>query len=177
MWFEPAICTFVPKSSADAAAWVQALASGVAIFASAWLALHIQSRDIRLKRKGSATLAFDISLTARTILSSIHESFSDQQKVHEFASGQKAFDREALNDLYNMVAGLDMQAIQEPALVRPLLMLRTSVRKVRDTLNEAFAMHQVMNARDFTMFFDILRNQAKAAHMIHNRISAAAETI
>jgi len=166
-----------PTSSSDVASWIQAVAATLAILASAVLALRIQSRDTRIKRMGSAVVAADIALYATAVLSSIQTEFSDRQKVIAFGEGRRPFDREALDDLCDTVSQLDLQAIHEPLLVRPLLLLRMSVRKVRQTINTALAKCQNMTGQEFDTLFNILKNEAEVAKTAHQKISAAADHI
>lgn len=166
-----------PTSSSDVASWIQAVAAALAILASAGLALHIQSRESRERRSGAADIAADIALVAKTILTSISHEFSSRQRVYEFAESIRPFDREALDDLWNMISQLDLQALHEPFLIRPIILLRTSVRKVRQTITTALAEHRNMDGHDFDELFDILKREAAVAELAHSKICAAARRI
>ncbi|NGT16944.1 hypothetical protein [Achromobacter insolitus] len=166
-----------PTSSSDVASWIQAVAATLAILASAGLALYIQARDLRVKRIGSALIAADIALHAKTLLAYVNTLFKDRQRVYDIAQGTHPFDRDALEDLWVMISQLDLQAIQEPVLVRPLLLLRASVRKVRQTVDTALSTHREMDGAAFDTLFRILANEAAHAATSQEKIFAAAENI
>ncbi|MBO1013480.1 hypothetical protein IPU70_07970 [Achromobacter sp. SD115] len=170
VFLAPHTGSYVPQGSADVAAWVQAITAGLAIFASAWLALHVQARSENTARKQAAEAASEVALYARNLLTLTRDQFSTRQGVFDVATHAIYFDLTALEDLWAMMSAISMQEVRSAQITRELLILRGTIRQFNRNVHTAIKRHAEMNAAEYDTLFRVLNDATTGAAKVHSRI-------
>ncbi|MNY18691.1 hypothetical protein D3C86_1520870 [compost metagenome] len=166
-----------PSSSGDLAAWVQALAATLAIFASAVLAIYIQTRDYREKRKASVRIAADVALYAKAVLTFTRQELADATELRQRSADGATVAHFGLDDLCSLVSQFDVQSLPEPALTQDLLLMRYCVHEVRRTVDSALQGNSIMDGEAEARFFKFLDSEVEFVNKTCTKLSKAAKSI
>ncbi len=173
--FAPSVDSFAPKTSGDAAAWTQAVAAAIAIFASAWLALYVQGRSERTARTQAAEVAIEISQHAVKVLTEIRRQLGTRQGVYDVATNAVYLDLGASQDLWAMMSEISIQAVRDAGITRELLILRGTVRQFNYNVDNALQHFRSMDTANYDVFFDALRKAVDAAETARENIATFAK--
>jgi hypothetical protein len=157
------LCITTNLTGAEWAAWVQAIGSIAAVIGAAAIAIwqsrtqHRSALALLLAEKRHATL--ETALTLGTLatncaaeVSRLTESLSSRQAVSSFATGEQHLDLGELRVLENAVLAIPLYSLPHP-LVSPAMVLGSTLRQFRSTVEFALQHHRAMNSDAFDRFF------------------------
>jgi len=157
------LCFLSNLTSAEWAAWVQALGSVAAIFGAAWIAVHqanIQHRNaLTLQRTKERTARVDLGKTLSVLATNsskamkhIAGQLADRESVHNAAEGLVHCDVGELQRIDTYVDGIPLHAIPH-SLVSLTMILGSTVRQFKEKVEMALRLHRQMDASMFQDFF------------------------
>jgi hypothetical protein len=162
------LCFSTKLSSADMAAWVQAVGSIVAILVALAVALitltvqRNQALALEEKRRRDAVIdkaktVQDLAKRAWQLTGYLRNQLKDDRNiVAQMASKQLHFDLPGLKYIEEQLTTIPLYLLPQPIVVYPI-MLTTTIRQVREKIELVFTIHQKMDGSDFQRFFDDLR--------------------
>ncbi|MCY1532559.1 hypothetical protein D9M68_678420 [compost metagenome] len=162
--------SFAKKVIEDAAAWFQAIAAAIAIFASAWLALHVQTRSERTARRQAAEVASEVALYASNVMAFTRDQLNSRQGVYNVATRAVYFDLTALDDLWAMMSEISLQEVRSADITRELVILRGTIRQFKQNVTTALQRYAEMNEAEYTTLFRILNEGTNGAAKVHRKI-------
>lgn len=153
-------------TSTNDAAWVQAIGSIIAIFASvgiaAWQARTQYANESKLRRQEKAQHEIDLAKTlletAKSCLNAIgylNGQIDSREAVSDVAERRKAFDIESIGKLEAQIAAIPIHEIPS-TLVRLKLILEGTLRQYEWKVKMALGAYRKMDADNFKDLFDTL---------------------
>jgi hypothetical protein len=153
-------------TSAQWAAWVQALGSIAAIVAAAWIAIHqakLQHRsalDLHMREHRTARVDIAKTLSVLAINSSkamrhVSGQLNDRESVHRAADGLIHCDLGELCRIDTYLIGIPLHSVPY-SLVTLTMILGSTVRQFKDKVEMTLRLHRKMDANMFEDFFRAL---------------------
>lgn len=157
------LCFLSNLSSAEWAAWVQALGSVAAIIAAAWIAIHqskIQHRNaLELHKTELRSAQIDIAKTLSVLavnsskaMKHIASQLHDREAIHLVAEGLVHCDLGELSRIDTYLSSIPLHSIPY-SLVTPTMVLEATVRQFKNKTEMALRLHRQMDATMFDDFF------------------------
>ena len=136
------LCITTNLTSAELAAWVQAIGSVVAIIAAALIAIwqgRIQYRNaLAIHRAEQRHTRVELSKTLYVLASNYAKAMayftgqlSDREAVHNIAEGRVHFDFGELSRIDAAISGIPLHNLPD-SLVTPTMLLSATVRQFRE---------------------------------------------
>lgn len=160
------LCLLTNLSSSEWAAWVQAIGSIAAVIGTALVAIW-QSRkqhqislavlrtEHRLQREETSKALLVISRnTSREIVRVIGQ-LHDRDAVHSIAEKSVYFDFNEVRVLEHAILGIPLHSLPHN-LVSLTMILSSTVRQFRESVETALERHRTLDAEEFAKFFSIL---------------------
>lgn len=161
------LCISTNLTSAEWAAWVQAVGSIVAILGAVWTAgwqtrkqhqsgLALQAAQ---QHQFQAELAKTLSVFARNCSQAVaflSAQLKDREAVYQIAEGHVHFDLGELSKQDAALAAIPLYSFPS-ALVTPTMLLSATVRQFREKVEMVLRVDRSMDARAFEDFFQVLR--------------------
>ncbi len=160
------LCFSSNLTSAECAAWVQAIGSILAILGAVgiavWqarkqhnnaLALHFAER-----RHSKTELAMTLSVLAQNcsrVIVFLTGQVNDRQAVHDIAEGHIHFDLGELARLDAAISGIPVYSLPS-SLVTPTMILSATVRQFREKVEMVLRTQRSMDGAAFEDFFRVL---------------------
>lgn len=181
------LCFSTAMTSAEWAAWVQALGSIVAIAGAAWIAgwqarkqhesaIKLQAREAKSAALGYAETLAVLARTSTKVIEVLSEMVGDRQRVHEIAEGDVHFDIEELVRLDSRILSIPVHSLP-PSLVQPTIFLGSTVRQCRQKLELVLRVHRSMDAEAFQDFFESLAEMKTSARETWNDIQKVVDRL
>jgi len=160
------LCLLSNLTSAEWAAWVQAIGSIAAIVGATWIAiwqsrrqhdnsLAVMRAEHRLSRTELARTLLALSVNCSRAMEHAAKQFPDRETVHRIADEEAHFDFNELRTIENAVIGVPLHSL--PHRLVPLTMILSStVRQFREKVESALRFHRQMDATAFQDFFAVL---------------------
>lgn len=157
------LCFLTNLTSAEWAAWVQAIGSVVAIIAAALIAIHqakLQHRNaLQLHMAEQQSAKLDIAKTllvlatnSSSAMKHIAGQLTDRECIHLIAEGLVHCDIGELQRIDAHLSAIPLHSIPAP-LVTPAMVLGATVRQFKEKTEMALRAHRQMNAAMFEDFF------------------------
>ncbi|WP_457570803.1 hypothetical protein [Desulfovulcanus sp.] len=157
------LCFFSNLTSAELAAWVQAVGSVLAIVAATWIAKHqanLQHQNaLDLHKTEKRTEQTDIikTLSVLAINSSkamkhITSQLTDRESVHNAAEGLVPCDVGELIRIDTYLSDIPLHTVPH-SMVTLTMILGSTVRQFKEKVEMALTLHRKMDAEMFEYFF------------------------
>lgn len=157
------LCFASNLTSAELAAWVQAIGSIVAIFGAVWVAVwqagkqnkYALERQATEQLKARTELAKTLSVVAQNVtkvVAVVASQMGDRNAVYSIAEGDSRCDIEEIVRLDSAIAGIPIHNLPS-TLVSPRMSLESTVRQFREKVEMVLRVHRSMNADAFGDFF------------------------
>lgn len=169
------LCFATNLTSAEWAAWVQAIGSVLAILGAAgiavWQARKQHDNALVLhaaqQRYAKVELARTLAVLAQNCskaMGHLAAQVNDRAAIHEIGEGRVHFDCGELSRLDAAISGIPLHSFPS-AIVTPTMILSATVRQFREKVEMVFRVHRSMDAAAFEDFFRVLlemNNSVKA---------------
>ncbi len=153
-------------TSAEWAAWVQALGSIAAIFGAAWIAIHqakVQHRNaLELHKTEERSAKLDLGKTLSVLatnsakaMNHIAGQLNDRESVYRAAEGLVHCDIGEIERINAYIEAVPLHTIPYP-LVTPTMVLSSTVRQFKEKVGMALRLHRQMDGNMFEEFFRTL---------------------
>ena len=142
-----------PLSKSEWAAWVQAVASVAAIWWAGHSARKLQGDNERRARKTVALALSKIADSARKVASYTQRTLPDRRAVNLVAAGEVGFEIHEVREMERVLNELPLHELMTPEFVTLTLILRSTIRQLRERVEAAIKLHRTMNDGDFADFF------------------------
>jgi hypothetical protein len=150
-------------TSAELAAWVQAVGSVLAILAAALIAIwqsraqHRSAMQLHRaeKRQARVELSKTLSVLAKNCSKAVAYGsgrLSDRETIHRIAEGDVHFDLGELRRVDNAIAGIPLHSLPD-TLVTSTMILSATVRQFTEKTEMALHLHRKMDAAAFEDLF------------------------
>lgn len=150
-------------TSAEWAAWVQAIFSIIAIISAAGIAIfqsraqHKSAMTLYKEEKRYARLEIVKTLSALAkncakVVAYSAGKLSDRETIYNIASGNTHFDHGELRRIDDAITGIPFYSLPD-TLVTSTMILNSTVRQFREKVEMALRLHREMNAEAFTELF------------------------
>lgn len=150
-------------TSAEWAAWVQALGSVAAILAAAWIAIHqakLQHQSaLELHRTEQRTARVEIAKTLSVLainsskaMGHVSDQLNDRESVHLTAEGLIHCDLGELRRIDTYLIGIPLHSLPY-SLVTLSMILGSTVHQFKDKVEMTLRLHRKMDAKQFEDFF------------------------
>lgn len=160
------LCFASNLTSAEWAAWVQAVGSILAILGAAgtavWLARKQHNNALALHVAGQRHARSEIAKTLSILAQNCSKAMvfltgqvTDRESVHNAAEGCVHFDLGELARLDSAMAAIPLQTLPS-TLVTPMMILSGTVRQFREKIEIVFRTHRTMDAAAFDDFFRVI---------------------
>mgnify|MGYP000913792507 CR=1 FL=1 len=160
------LCFLSNLTSSEWASWVQAIGSIAAIFGAVGIAIWQSNKqhgaslfllweEKRLARIESAKALHSLSTGALGLLEHSIKSFPDRESVHDIAEGRRHFDFGELRIVEGAIQAIAVHT-QPHELVRLTMIVSSTVRQFRESVEFAIQSHREMDANAFKTFFNAL---------------------
>jgi len=160
------LCFLSNLSSAEWAAWVQAIGSVAAIVAAALIAKHqsnLQHKNaINLHKTERCTEQTEITKTLSVLsinsskaMAYIANQLNNRESIHKAAEGQIPCDVGELVRIDTYLSNIPLHIVPH-SMVSLTMILGATVRQFKDKVEMAFELHRKMDAEMFEDFFDTL---------------------
>lgn len=157
------LCLLTNLTSAEWAAWVQAIGSVVAIIAAAWIAIHqakLQHRNalqLHFTEQQSAKLdiaktLFVLATNSSIAMKHITGQLKDRESIQQVAEGLIHCDIGELQRIDAHLNAIPLHSIPS-SLVTPTMVLGATVRQFKEKTEMAVRAHRQMDAAMFEDFF------------------------
>jgi hypothetical protein len=159
------VCLTTNLSSAELAAWVQAIGSVLAIIA-AFLIAFFQSRlqhrsalvlHRKEQRHARMAMAKTLSALATNCAKAIAHSSAklrDREAVHKIAEGEVYFDLGELRRIDTAMASIPLYSLPD-TLVSPTMIISATLRQFIDKVEMALRVHRQMDSAAFEDLFRV----------------------
>ena len=183
------LCLFTNLTSAEWAAWVQAVGSVAAVAAAIWIASAQSSRqhktsmqvlreEHRLARIELARTLLALSMNCQKLVKHITGQMPDRSTIHRIATGEAHLDLRELRILESAVDGIPLHSLPH-TLVSFTMILGSTIRQFREKVEAALHFHREMDAKAFEKFFEMLgqmnRSLAATCEDISNEVKRSSE--
>lgn len=157
------LCLLSGLTSAEWAAWIQALGSIAAVIGAAWVAiwqsrrqhqssLAVLREEHRLARTELTLALLTLSRNCARAVQHAAAQLQDREAIHLVAWNERHFDAGELGVIENAVLGIPLHQLPH-TLVTPTMVLGSTLRQFRQKVASALGAHREMNAGDFADFF------------------------
>ena len=157
------LCFLTNLTSAEWAAWFQALGSIAAIIGAAWIAiwqsrrqhessLEIMREERRHTRNESALTLLALSTSCVRALDHVVQQFPDREAVHRVGAQDAHFDFNELCIIEGAVLSVPLHSLPH-SLVPLAMIVNSTVRQFREKVESALRTYRQMNAAAFDDFF------------------------
>ncbi len=161
------LCLTTNLTSAELAAWVQAIGSIVAIIAVVLIAVWQANKqhrnalaqhraDQRYARIELAKTLYMLAKNCAKAMAYLTRQLSSRQAVYEITKGQVPFDFRELSKIEASIGEIPLYSLPD-SLVTPTMLLSGTVRQFREKVERAIQVYRNMDAADFEDFFRVLR--------------------
>ena len=161
------LCFATNLTSAEWAAWVQAIGSVLAILGAAgiavWQARKQHANALALhaaqQKHAKVELAKTLGVLARNCsraMAHLTGQLKDREAIHEIGEGRVHFDFGELSRLDAAISGISLHSFPS-AIVTPTMILSATVRQFREKVEMVFRVHRSMEAAHFEDLFRVLR--------------------
>lgn len=181
------LCITTNITSAEWAAWVQAIGSIVAIFAATMIAiwqskkqhksalsLHKEEqRHARLEQaKTLLTLCQNCTKAAKHFAAQMH----DRESVHKIASKETYFDFGELQALQSATTNIPLYSLPSTLLTHAMV-LGATIRQFKQTIDMAIELQRRMDAEQFQELFKTLSEMNESLKLTCGDIEAAVQLV
>lgn len=167
------LCFFTNLTSAEWAAWVQAIGSILAIIAAAWIAIHqakLQHQNalqLHITEQQSAKLdiantLFVLATNSSIAMKHISGQLKDRESIYQVAEGLIHCDIGELQRIDAHLNAIPLHSIPSP-LVTPTMVLGATLRQFKDKAEMALRAHRQMDAAMFEDFFRTIEEMNTSA--------------
>ena len=157
------LCFSSSLTSAELAAWVQAVGSILAIFGAAgiavWVARTQHNNALALhaaeQRHARTELAKTLSVLAQNCAKAVAHvagQLHSKYAIYEIADGRVHCDRGEIGRLDSAIEGIPLYSLAS-ALVTPTIILSAIVRQFLEKVEMVLSAHRNMDGSDFEAFF------------------------
>ena len=157
------LCFLSNLTSAEWAAWVQAVGSIVAIIAAAWIAIHVVKRqhqnalelhktEKRTEKVETAKTLFVLASNSSKAMKNIVTQLSNRESVHNAAEGLISCDIGELSRINNYLNNIPLHTAPH-SMVTLTMILGSTVRQFKEKEEIALNLHRKMDANKFEDFF------------------------
>lgn len=168
------LCIMSGLSSAEWAAWVQAIGSIAAIFGAilvaGWQArrqytdaLRLMAEEGRRSRIELAKTLLVLCQNSYAVLTDLTRRAQDREAVHLIAEGETHFDLGELRRVESSLASIPLHGLPS-SLVSPTMAATATVRQYREKIEQALRMHRSMDAAQFADFFRCRQEMTDSLH-------------
>lgn len=181
------LCFSADLTSAEWAAWVQAIGTIVAVLAAATIAvwqskkqhqsalvLHKEEqRHARLEQaKTLLTLCHNCTKAAKHFAEQMH----DRESVHKIASKETYFDFGELQALQSATTNIPLYSLPSTLLTHAMI-LGATIRQFKQTIDMAIELHRKMDADQFQELFKTLGEMNESLELTCGDIEAAVQLV
>lgn len=181
------LCFASNLTSAEWAAWVQAVGSILAILGAVSIAVWQAGRQHRNalavhateQRSAKSELAKTLSALAENCSKAmvfLNRQMNSREAVYEAAEGHKHFDVGQLERLDGALASIPLQSLPS-TLVTPTMILGATIRQYREKIEQVLRVHRTMDADNFADFFGTLDEMATSLAATCKDIANEAERV
>ncbi|WP_369658416.1 hypothetical protein [Variovorax sp. V15] len=168
----------------DAAAWVQAVGSILAILAAGFfvrwqhdLEQESNRRAERELRRRKLDVVVELARATSHSIGYIRDYFPSRQAVHEIALGARFFDRRVVESLGVHLGEIPLYELDDAVLVNEILVLRVNSQHMRDVVARLLERHRHMDGEAFGAAFAALADCANAANQGYEVIRGRADVL
>lgn len=177
------LCVFSNLTSAEWAAWVQAIFSVIAIIGAAWIAvwqskkqhqsaLELHKEEQRYAQLEQAKTLFVLCDNCTKAIGHFVSQLNNREAVHKIASKETYFDFGELSALQNATTNIPLHSI--PAkLVTYAMVLAATVRQFKQTIDMTMELHRDMDAFQYEELFQTLAEMKESLALTSQDISSA----
>ena len=166
------LCLMTNLTSAELAAWVQAVGSVLAIVAAALIAIwqsrsqHRSAMQLHRaeQRHARVELSKTLSMLAKNCAKAVAYSSArlrDRESVYSIAEGDMHFDLGELRRIDNAIAGIPLYSLPD-TLVTSTMILSATVRQFIEKVEMALRLHRQMDADAFEDLFRTIGEMNKS---------------
>lgn len=174
-------------TSADWAAWAQAVGTIFAVLAAAGIAVWqsrrqhrsamlLHSEEQRHARVSLARSLLVIAHNCRRATTYLAEQMGNREAIHNIASGEKHFDYGELRHLENATSGIPLYSLPD-VLVSHAMTLAATIRQFRETVEIAIRQHRNMDGAAFSDVFRTFAEMNESLRLTCDDIGKAVEQI
>lgn len=160
------LCFFSNLTSAEWAAWVQAIGSVVAIVAAAWIAVHqaklqhksaldLHKVEKRIEQTDITKTLSVLAVNSSKAMKHIASQLNDRESVHKAAEGLTHCDVGELARIDTYLSDIPLHTVPSP-MVTLTMILGSTVRQFKEKVEMALTLHRKMDADMFDDFFKSL---------------------
>lgn len=179
------VCFLTDLTSAEWAAWVQAVGSIGAIVGATWIAiwqsrrqheisLEVIRTEHRLARTELARTLLVLSVNCSKAIEHAVKQFPDRDAVHTIAEQAAHFDFNELRVIESAVTGIPLHSLPH-TLVSLTMILSSTVRQFREKIESALRFHREMDSSAFEDFFAVLKQMQQSLALTCKDIAAEVE--
>lgn len=181
------LCFFSNITSAEWAAWVQAVGSVLAIIAAAWIAIHqsnLQHKNsIDLHKIQKLTEQTDITRTLSVLavnsskaMKHISIQLNDREAVHKAAEGLVHCDIGEMVRIDTYLSDIPLHTLPH-SMVTQTMILGSTVRQFKEKIEMALQLHRKMDADMFKEFFQTTQEMNASIETTCIEIAAVAKRL
>jgi hypothetical protein len=160
------LCVSTDLTSAEWAAWAQAIGTILAVLAAAGIAiwqsrvqhrsaLLVHQEEQRYARLEMARTLHVLGQNCTKAAGHFRSQMQDRESIHKIASGETYFDFSELNNLQNATTSIPLYTLPH-SLVTYAMVLGATMRQLRQTIDMAIKPHRSMDAQSFNNLFNTL---------------------
>ena len=176
------LCIFSNLTSAEWAAWVQAIGSVVAIGAAAWIAIYQaklqHDNALELHKTEKRTKQLDITKTIHVLainsskaMKNIAAKLNDRESIYKAAEGLEPCDIGEVERINTYLGDIPLHEVPH-SMVAHTMILGSSVRQFMEKVEMALELHRKMDASMFEDFFRTLDEMNTSMEATCNDINA-----
>jgi len=181
------LCFLSNLTSAEWAAWVQAVGSVAAIAAAAWIAMHqvklqhksaleLHQTELRTDRVDAGRTLSVLATNSSRAMRHVSGQLRDRESVYKAAEGLIHCDIGELSRIDTYLGGIPLHSIPYP-LVTPTMILGSTVRQFKEKVEMVLRVHRQMDAVMFEDFFRTLGEMNASIEATCYEIAAVTESL
>jgi hypothetical protein len=179
------LCFSTDLTSSEAAAWVQAIGSILAIVGAVGVAvwqLHKQRRDaLALEEKrhhdnelNAVKSMAELAVLSHKVAKHMLERLSGRAAVHNVAQGREHLEIDGLRYFESATASILLHTLPHHVVRFPYL-LSSCLRQIRQKIEQAIRLHEQMDAAEFTDLFNSLHGLTESLEATSRELAQAVQ--
>lgn len=176
------LCFLSNLTSAEWAAWVQAVGSVIAIIAAAWIAIHqanlqhknaleLHKTEKRTEQTGITKTLSVLAVNSSKAMKHISSQLNDRESVHKAAEGLGLCDVGEMVRIDTYLSDIPLHTVPH-SMVTLTMILGSTVRQFKEKVEMALKLHRKMDADMFEDFFHTLNEMNNSIEATCNDINA-----
>jgi len=180
------LCFLSNMSSAEWAAWVQAVGSILAILGAVGVAvwqtnkqhgnaLALLAAERQLEKRELARTLTILAKNCAKAASFFADALRDREAVYNIAEGLEPLDVGELTKLDTAISAIPLHELPS-SLVTPTMLLGSTIRQFREKIEMVLRLHRQMDAAAFEDFFRTLQEMSESLSATSSEIGGEVES-